>query len=144
MDAVVTSKRARTVILIIAAGLFAAAVIWGLSVSGESELDKLATKLNAFGYSLYGDDLFVVGETKDTSISGLLANVDMTEAVEASRAAGFPSDVTANGDILLMLAELPERDVMTLYLRNGEIEMCFIQNLATQQVRSILKREKTG
>ena len=114
------SNRTKFILLGLAAVLLVVAAVWSV------QLAHLAEELNAFGYSLEGEDIYVLGESRGISIAEVLAGTDLTEAVAASRAAGFPSDVNAVGDIVAMLANT-EAGVITLYLRNEAIELCFIQ-----------------
>ena len=110
----------------LAAVLLVVAAVWSVQLAKDDTLAHLAEELNAFGYSLEGEDIYVLGESRGISIAEVLAGTDLTEAVAASRAAGFPSDVNAVGDIVAMLANT-EAGVITLYLRNEAIELCFIQ-----------------
>ena len=116
------SNRTKFILLGLAAVLLVVAAVWSVQLAKDDTLAHLAEELNAFGYSLEGEDIYVLGESRDISIAEVLAGTDLTEAV----AAGFPSDVNAVGDIVAMLANT-EAGVITLYLRNEAIELCFIQ-----------------
>lgn len=131
---IVKSKRARTVLMIVALALLMAAVVWGTFLNGDDELKLLADRINEYGYELTRDDIYIVGETRDTSISDILAGQELDECVAASKAAGFPSDVNAVGDVVLMLVELDNYDVITVYLRDADIELCFVQNITSGEV----------
>ncbi len=137
MDAVVKNKTARFILLGVAIALIVAAAIWGANLERVDPLSPLVDTLNSYGYSLTSNDIFVAGETQDTTISELLAGIELADAVEASTEGGFPSDVNARGTVILMLAELDDRDVITVYLRDEKIELCFIQNILSQQVRPL-------
>ena len=117
------SNRTKFILLGLAAVLLVVAAVWSVQLAKDDTLAHLAEELNAFGYSLEGEDIYVLGESRGISIAEVLAGTDLTEAVAA---AGFPSDVNAVGDIVAMLANT-EAGVITLYLRNEAIELCFIQ-----------------
>ena len=123
--------------MLIAMALLLAAVIWGSFLNKNDEFDVIADMLNSYGYSVRGSDIYVVGETRDTSIAALLAGQDLTECVRAGRAAGFSSDTEKIGDIVLMLVELEDKDVITLYLCNTVPELVFVQSITTGEVRAL-------
>lgn len=141
MDAVVKDKRARVIIIAVAAALAVGAAAWGMVLDSNDPLKPVVDKLNSYGYRFVSGDIFIVGETRDTTIAALLAGTELSEAVEASSAAGFPSDVGARGDIMLMLVELDDAEVITIYLRDERIELCFIQHVTSGEVRPLSKIE---
>lgn len=120
------SNRTKLILFGIAVLLLILAAIWSVRLAENDVLAHLAEELNAFGYSLAGEDIYVLGESHGTSIAEVLEGMDLTEAVAASRASGFPSDVDAAGNIVAMLANT-DAGVITLYLRDEAIELCFIQ-----------------
>lgn len=120
------SNRTKLILLGVAVLLLVIAGVWSVQLAESDVLAHLAEELNAFGYTLEGEDIYVLGESRSTSIAEVLEGTDLTEAIAASRAAGFPSDVEAVGDIVAMLAKT-EDGVVTLYLRDEAIELCFIQ-----------------
>ena len=97
------SNRTKLILFGIALVLLVIAAVWSVQIAKDDALAHLAEELNAFGYSLTGEDIYVLGESRSTTIAAVLAGTDLTEAVAASRAAGFPSDVNAEGDIVAML-----------------------------------------
>jgi len=119
------SNRTKLILLGVAVLLLVIAGVWSVQLAESDVLAHLA-EVNAFGYTLEGEDIYVLGESRGTSIAEVLEGTDLTEAIAASRAAGFPSDVEAIGDIVAMLAKT-EDGVVTLYLRDEAIELCFIQ-----------------
>lgn len=122
------SARARNILLAAAALLIAAAVLLSLDVARNDPLADLARELNAYGYSFDAEDFYVLGGAEDASIREVLedSGAGLAPAVAASREAGFPSNVGAAGDITVLLASA-EKGVVTIYLRDGEIELCFLQ-----------------
>ena len=120
-------KKTRLTLLCVAAGLLLLAVLWLVFRSPSSSLNIVANKINAYGYSFLPDDLLIAYDNANTSIADVLEGVDLEEAAQASREAGFPSDVNRIGGVTLMLAEDPDGDIITIYLVDGEIELCFAQ-----------------
>ncbi|HWQ59127.1 MAG TPA: hypothetical protein VN540_08895 [Clostridia bacterium] len=121
------NARGRNITLIIAAGLLAVAVLLKLSIAKDDPLADLASEINAYGYDLAAEDFYVLGGAENTTIAALLSEgTDPAPAIAASKACGFPSDVKAMGDITALLANT-ERGVITVYMRDGGIELCFLQ-----------------
>jgi len=122
------SARSRNVTLIIAAALLTLAILLSLDIARNDPLKDLAREINAYGYYFTAEDFYVLGGAEDTSIAALLGKqeTDLADAVAASRACGFPSNVDAAGDITALLANA-EQGVVTVYLRDGSIELCFLQ-----------------
>lgn len=122
------SARTRTALLIAAAVLIGAALILGLDVTRDDPLAGIAAEINAFGYSLASDDFYILGGATDTTVASLIAEAegDITPVLEASARCGFPCAVDEVGDITVLLAQL-DSGVLTLYLRDGAIELAFIQ-----------------
>ncbi len=122
------NERAKTAILIAAAVLIGAALILGLDVRRDDPLSAVADEINAFGYSLASDDFYVLGGATDTTIASLIAETesDITPVLDASAACGFKNGVDEKGDITVLLAQV-DKGVLTLYLRDGVIEVAFIQ-----------------
>lgn len=125
---VVKDKKTRTILLIVAAALLAAAAFLYFT-SDNSALQAVCDKVNAFGYDFVSDDWYVAGGQADTTIEALSSGEDLSEAVEASKASGFPSDTNKLGEVVLLLGQLENDDVVTVYIVNGEIELCFVQTL---------------
>ena len=120
-------KRARNLILAIAGALLIAALFWGGSISKNSRLSALARALSVYGYSLSPEDLYVAHSGGKGSVEALMGDMDLAAAVEASIEAGFPSDIRREGTVELVLAALPNEDVITLFLLDGEVELAFVQ-----------------
>jgi len=125
---IVKDKKTRTILLIVAAALLAAAAFLYFT-SDDSALQAVCEKVNAFGYDFAPDDWYAAGGQADTTIAALSGSEDLSEAVVASKAAGFPSDTQKHGEVVLLLGQLGNDDVVTVYIVNGEIELCFVQTL---------------
>ena len=64
---------------------------------------------------------------------------DLSEAVAASIEGGFPSDINARGDIMLLLLTLENKDVVTVFTRDGKAELCFIQRISSGEIMPLTK-----
>lgn len=116
--------------------LLVVAIVWSSSIGTRDELQKIAEEINAFGYNFEGEDIYVLGESGDTSIATMLNGDDLDSIISASKEAGFPSDVDAVGDYVVLLIQVDENNnIITLFLRNGVIELGFVQNVDTQAIR---------
>ena len=121
-------KRKKAGTYIIAAVLLAAGLLWNAALERNSESGRLMKTLKSYGYSLTRDELHPIGTWEEQSISALLSEVKLNKAVEASKAAGFSSDIERKGTVSLIMADAGGGSVLTLYLVNGEIELAFVQN----------------
>ncbi len=131
------SKNTKLIVLLIAALLIVCAVLLNGTVSKNSPYRSAVEELSARGYTLTEDDLFDVGSFEDTAIAEVLAGQDLTQAVEASVKGGFPSDTNAVGDIKMLLLTMENKDIITIFLRDGEIELCFVQRLDSAEIRPL-------
>ena len=131
------SKNTKLIILLIAALLVICAVLLNGAVSQQSPYKAAVEELTARGYTLSEDDLFDVGRFEDSTIAEVLAGQDLSQAVEVSIAAGFPSDINARGNINMLLLTMENKDIITLFLRDGNIELCFVQRLDDSAVRPL-------
>jgi len=122
-------KLLKIALLAVAAALVIGAALLSSSLKGQTPYANVAQALRENGYTLNDEDLYHVGTFENASISGVLSGVDMTEAVEASKAAGFSGDVEATGKITALLLNTQGGDILTIYTRDGEIELCFVQRL---------------
>ena len=98
---------------------------------------RLCRIVNEFGFALHPDDLYPAGAWNDTSIRALLPETELSEAVAASKDAGFPSDIDRTGQVTLVMANVGNDDVVTLYLVDGEVELGFLQVKGTETVRAL-------
>lgn len=120
------SRRMRLIFLGAAVLLLVFSLLWGGIIEKNDELSRIAKEINAYGYSLTGDDLYVYGEARRTCVQELFPEEDLSDAAACSKAAGFPSDLHRQGDVILLLAKV-EEGVITVYLVDGSIELCFIE-----------------
>ncbi len=130
-------KRGRWILFIAAGALLVAAFLWNTRLNATSEGARLCRVVNGFGYTMHPDDLYPAGAWNDTSIRALLPETELADAVAASKSGGFPSDIDRMGQITLIMANVGEQDVVTLYLVNGEIELGFVQVTGTGTVRAL-------
>ena len=115
---------------LIAVGIIIAAAVWSIIISKNDPLEAIANELNAHGYSMRGDELYILGGKADATIREVLAQGEDAGAEEliaaAARQAGFAADIDRRGEITILLYQC-DKGVMTIYLIDGEIELCFIQ-----------------
>ena len=120
------NRQSRYLLIGVALLLVVAAIVWSYIISQNDPLEDLADEMNAFGYSIEAEDFYVLGGAENTTIEAVVED-DLAAAIAASKAAGFPSNTGAMGEITILLAHLGNDDVLTVYLRDGETELCFIQ-----------------
>ena len=115
---------------LIAVGIIIAAAVWSIIISKNDPLEAIANELNAHGYSMRGDELYILGGKVNATIREVLAQGEDAGAEEliaaAARQAGFAADIDRRGEITILLYQC-DKGVMTIYLIDGEIELCFIQ-----------------
>lgn len=123
-------RHTRTVLTLIAVGIIAVGAVLSAVIDKRDPLNAVADKINEHGYSLGNDDIYILGGEADSTIRQMLmqneADEDISSAVEASMSSLFPSDIDRQGEITVLIAEC-ESGVITIYLIDGEIELCFIQ-----------------
>ena len=119
------TKGTRIILLSIAALLIAGALLLNASITEKHPYSGAAKTLREYGYTLDDDDFYNAGSFPDSTIQDILAGQDLSEAVAASIEGGFPSDINARGDIMLLLLTLENKDVVTVFTRDGKAELCF-------------------
>ena len=129
------TKGTRIILLSIAALLIAGALLLNASITYSGA----AKTLREYGYTLDDDDFYNAGSFPDSTIQDILAGQDLSEAVAASIEGGFPSDINARGDIMLLLLTLENKDVVTVFTRDGKAELCFIQRISSGEVMPLTK-----
>jgi len=131
------NKGTRTAIFVLAGVLLILALALNMDLQSSSPYNRVVEELRARGYTLVESDLYFVGSFEGQSIQSVLAGEELTEAVEASRQGGFHSDVEAKGEISVLLLTLENQDVITIFTRDGGIELCFIQRLGEDRLRPV-------
>lgn len=127
-------KGAKIIIILIAAAICVGAVIWNGRLEQQSPYAQTVEELRERGYTLNEDDLYNAGSFLETSIAAILAGEDLSEVVEHSRTSGFPSDTEAVGDIQILLVTMQNGDIVTIFTRDGSIELCFVQRLDSAEL----------
>jgi len=130
-------KRARIVIICMAAALLTAGLYLRFGGPAASPYGPVAEELTRRGYTLADEDFYNAGSFPDTSIAAVLAGQELSAAVEASRQGGFPADVNAVGDITALLLTMENQDIITIFTRDGAIELCFVQRLGEEGLRPL-------
>lgn len=79
------------------------------------------------GCNIEADELYKHNFAKNTSIRALVGDTDMTRAADASRECGFDADIDKTGDVYVLLANLGDEQVLTVYVVDETIQLAFIQ-----------------
>lgn len=121
-------KRTRIILFSIAGVLVIIALVWQAVLNNTGEQARLCNLINAFGYDVIAEDLYVtdVGEST-TNIRSILPESDLEQAVAVSKQARFASDIDRMGKVVLVMAPLLNGDVITIYLVDEQPEMGFVQ-----------------
>ena len=130
-------RRKKILLAVLAAVLIAIAAALYFDTEYLGARAEICNRLEEYGYSVSFEEMYVTGESKNVTIRELMEGVDLTAAVEASRAAGFPSDIDSAGEVTVLLAALDEERVITVYTLDGEMELCFIQKLDSYEVEAL-------
>lgn len=130
-------KNTKILLLLAAALLIVTAVLLNGAITAKSPYKAVVDELTSRGYTLKEEDLYSVGGFENSSIAQVLAGQELAPAVEAGIAGGFPSDVDAVGDIRLLLLTMENQDIITIFLRDGEIELCFVQRLDDTELKPL-------
>ena len=77
--------------------------------------------------NIEADELYKHNFAKNTSIRALVGDTDMTRAADASRECGFAADIDKTGDVYVLLANLGDGQVLTVYVVDETIQLAFIQ-----------------
>lgn len=127
---VAVNRHTRTVLTLIAVGIITVGAVLSAIIDERDPLNAVAARINEHGYSLDNDDIYIFGGEADSTIRQMLmrddADEDISLAIEASKNAGFTSDIDRRGEITVLIAQC-ESGTVTIYLIDGEIELCFIQ-----------------
>ena len=133
------TKRA---LLISAAVILAAAVLWRIMIEVKSPLRSVCAEINRFGYNTAPDDFYLQGFGKSTSIRKLFTDDGLTEddiraIVEISEDCGFDADIDTVGRVELLLWQMDESRVMIVYTLDGAAELVFIETAPNGEVSPI-------
>lgn len=138
------SRGVKTSLIICAAVILAAAIIWNVSLNATGELTRLVKLLERYGYAVSTDELYPSGSADNTTAAELFASEAndgksdaeiLDAAADASREAGFSADVNRRGNIVVMLCAVSDEEVITLIIIDGDVEFAFIQVAGTDEVR---------
>lgn len=138
------SRGVKTSLIICAAVILAAVIIWNVSLNATGELTRLVKLLERYGYAVSTDELYPSGSADNTTAAELFvseANDGKSDAeildaaADASREAGFSADVNRRGNIVVMLCAVSDEEVITLIIIDGDVEFAFIQVAGTDEVR---------
>ena len=122
------TQKTRQTILIAAIVILLLCVIWTFTRGRSTERSRICDFLADYGYTCVEDDLFFAYDEKDTSIKATLemSETDLEPCVEASKSAGFPSDVEKKCSVTLILYS-DGADTVYMYMADGEFELVFVE-----------------
>lgn len=127
----------RNGVLVVALVLFVVALIIRFITGGKSLANEVVAQLKEFGCVISAEDLYQESYSKHSSIEELMQSIDMSEAVAVSREVGLPSDIGHEGEIYLLLAQLDDEKVLTVFVVNERVELAFIQKLGSEEIAPI-------
>ncbi len=119
-------KTART-LLVIAAVLLVIALVWRFFLEKNSFSGSIVRRLAQHGCNIEADELYKHDFAKNTSIRAIVGDTDMTCAADVSRECGFDADIDKTGDVYVLLANLGDERVLTVYVVDETIQLAFIQ-----------------
>lgn len=114
-------------LLAVAGALLIGALVWRIVLEKNSLSSRIVRELAAHGLTVEAADLYQHEHRQGTTVAEMMADTDLTPAIEASRAAGFPSDVSRAGEVYCLLAGLADGTVLTVFVVDEEIELAFLQ-----------------
>ncbi len=127
----------RNSLLIAALVLLVLAIALRMLIGGASLADEVASELKKHGCSIASDALYQQSYSRQSSIAELMEGVSLDEAIEASLSAGFPSNTEREGELYLLLAQLDDERVLTVFIIDEQIELAFIQKVGSDEVLPI-------
>lgn len=126
----------RNALLIAALVLIIIAAAIRILVGSTGLADTVAEELRKHGCAISPEDLYQESYSKHSSIAGLMQDIDLSKIKSVSSAAGFPSDIDKEGEVYLLLAQLDDERVLTVFVVNEKVELAFIQVLGSDEVFS--------
>lgn len=138
------SAKTKKILLVIAAVLVLFAVCLYFIADNSGTLQWVSDELVNCGVEISASKLKYEGNAENASIRSLIVSnsEEITQkAIEASKRGGFSTDVDARGNIVLITGEISREEKLTVYIFENEstpmhIEMCFVQNSVSGEVRS--------
>lgn len=124
----------RTIVLLAVAGaLLIGALVWRVALESRSLSSRIVRSLSEHGLTVDAASLYQHEHRKDTSIAQMMEGTELSGAVAASKAAGFPADIDRAGEVYCILANM-DSGVLTLFVVDEEIELAFIQLPGSDEV----------
>ncbi len=122
------------ILLIVAGVLLIGALVWRIALEKTSLSSRIVRELAAHGLAVDAADLYQHEHRRDTTIAEMMADTRLEPVIEASLAAGFPSDVNRAGEVYCLLAGLDGGRVLTVFVVDEEIELAFVQIPGSEEV----------
>lgn len=80
------------------------------------------------GCNIEADELYKHNfAKKHLNSQAIVGDTDMTRAADVSRECGFDADIDKTGDVYVLLANLGDEQVLTVYVVDETIQLAFIQ-----------------
>jgi len=133
-----TDDKTKRILLFCVGAILLIVIVWSILLSRGGEQAHLCEQINAFGYHVIPEDLYVSDVSGEkVSIREALAGMDLSEVIDVSRQAGFSCDVDTVGQVVLVMVPIGEDQVITLYLLDEEIALGFVQQQNTGIVEKL-------
>lgn len=127
----------RNTLMVIALIILIVAIVLRIIAGNNSLSEKISSELKQHGCAISSEDLYQQSYAKNISIAALMEGIDLNDAVEVSRNSGFPSDIEKEGEVYLLLAQLDDENILSVFIVNEKIELAFIQTLGSDEIKAI-------
>lgn len=114
-------------LLLIAAGLLTVAMVWSIVLNSSSFTRKIEAQLSRHGIEVVMDDFIQQSYEKKTSIREMMDGIDLDDIIDVSEAVGLSADVDRIGEVYLLLAEVGDGSVLSVFVVDETVELAFVQ-----------------
>lgn len=130
-------KRTKRSLLIAAAALLVIALTWLVILELNSSIRGVCNQINEYGYAVSPNDFYLQGYGADTTIEQVLKDIDIGILREYSISCGFSANTNKAGRVEVLLWQMDDTRVMTVYTVDGSAQLVFIENTETGEVTPI-------
>ncbi len=127
----------RNTLLIVALIILVVAIGLRIITGNNSFSGEISAELKKHGCIINSDDLYQQSYAKQTSIAVMMEGIDLSKAIEVSKNSGFSSDIEKEGEVYLLLAQLDDENVLSVFIVDEAIELAFIQTLGSDEIKAI-------
>lgn len=121
-------------LLLVAAGLLAVAMVWSILLNNNSFSKRIGIQLREHGINTAMDDFIQQSYEKNTSIRKMMAGVDISAIIAVSEVIGLSADVDKVGEVYLLLADVGDNRVLSVFIVDETVELAFVQKLGEDSV----------